>query len=297
MPDAEEYIEHFEEYLRDIKKASLNTYSSYVRDVHQFNEYLTKNTAAELLYADRSRICDYVAWMQNQNRAASSISRSVASLKCFYNYLLSENVVAQNPVYDISVTKVEKKLPQILTNAEVELLLEQPRCVDPKGYRDHAMLELLYATGMRVSELVSLNVEDVFLNSSVIKCSASGKERIIPMYPEAVKALTEYLKVARGQLVASPNEKALFVNRSGERISRQGFWKVIKGYQKSARIEKDITPHTLRHSFAAHLLENGADIHSIQEMMGHADVSSTQIYTLVVQSQLKDVYNRAHPRA
>ncbi len=297
MPDAEEYIKHFEEYLRDIKKASLNTYSSYVRDVHQFNEYLTQNTAAELLYADRSRICDYVAWMQNQNRAASSISRSVASLKCFYNYLLSERVVAQNPVYDISVTKVEKKLPQILTNAEVELLLEQPRCVDPKGYRDHAMLELLYATGMRVSELVSLNVEDVFLNSSVIKCSASGKERIIPMYPEAVKALAEYLKVARGQLVASPNERALFVNRSGERISRQGFWKVIKGYQKSARIEKDITPHTLRHSFAAHLLENGADIHSIQEMMGHADVSSTQIYTLVVQSQLKDVYNRAHPRA
>ncbi len=193
--------------------------------------------------------------------------------------------------------KATQKLPQILTSKEVELLLEQPECTDMKGYRDKAMLELLYATGIRVSELISLDVNDVNISIGMLRCRGRSKERIIPMYPAAIKALKEYVEFIRPQMVASPDEKSLFVNVSGERMSRQGFWKIIKSYQQKAKIDKDITPHTLRHSFAAHLLENGADLHSIQEMLGHADISSTQIYSQLVKNQLKDVYNKAHPRA
>ena len=169
--------------------------------------------------------------------------------------------------------------------------------MDAKGYRDHAMLELLYATGIRVSELISLNEEDVSLSASFIRARSKGKERIIPLYPAAVKALSHYMKEVRPQLLADPEETALFVNMNGERMSRQGFWKIVKHYQETAGISKDITPHTLRHSFAVHLLENGADLRSIQEMLGHADISSTQIYTHVVKKHLKDVYQKAHPRA
>ena len=192
---------------------------------------------------------------------------------------------------------MERKYPQILTSKEVELFLEQPKCVDAKGYRDHAMLELLYATGIRVSELISLNLSDLNLSASLLRCESRGRERVIPLYHTAVKALQDYVKDIRPQIIADTEEQALFVNMNGERMSRQGFWKIIKYYQEKAGIEKDITPHTLRHSFAAHLLENGADLRSIQEMLGHADISSTQIYTHVVKKQLKDVYNKAHPRA
>ena len=179
----------------------------------------------------------------------------------------------------------------------MELFLEQPRCVDEKGFRDHAMLELLYATGIRVSELIGLNVTDVNLTAGFIRCSSRGKERIIPLYHGAVKVLQDYIRDIRPRIIANETETALFVNMNGERMSRQGFWKIIKHYQETAGIEKDITPHTLRHSFAAHLLENGADLRAIQEMLGHADISSTQIYTHVIQKQLKDIYNKAHPRA
>ena len=184
-----------------------------------------------------------------------------------------------------------------MTNEEVEALLSQPQCIDAKGYRDKAMLELLYATGIRVTELIDLNVSDVNLSGGVIRCHSRGKERFIPMYHAAVKALDEYLQLVRPQMVALPDEEALFVNVSGDRMSRQGFWKIIKFYTRKANIEKDITPHTLRHSFAAHLLENGADIRAIQEMLGHADISSTQVYSNLVKKQLKEVYNKAHPRA
>ena len=193
--------------------------------------------------------------------------------------------------------KVERKYPEILSNREVELFLEQPKCVDEKGFRDHAMLELLYATGIRVSELIGLDVSDVNLSAGFIRCRSKGKERIVPLYTAAVKALEDYVRDIRPRLIADEEEHALFVNMSGERMSRQGFWKIIKYYQEKAGIEKDITPHTLRHSFAVHLLENGADLRSIQEMLGHADISSTQIYTHVIKKQLKDVYNKAHPRA
>ena len=177
------------------------------------------------------------------------------------------------------------------------MFLEQPECTDAKGYRDHAMLELLYATGIRVSELIDLDMEHLSLSGGFLRCVGKGKERIIPLYPAAVKALGDYLRDVRPQLVEDETETALFVNMNGRRMSRQGLWKIIKHYQEKAGIKKEITPHTLRHSFAAHLLENGADLRSIQEMLGHADISSTQIYAQLVKQKLKDVYIKAHPRA
>ena len=238
-----------------------------------------------------------MSWMLSRGKSAASVTRFLASVKSFYNYFLSCGELKSNPAKGVASAKVERKYPEILTSREVELFLEQPQCVDAKGFRDHAMLELLYATGIRVSELISLNMSDLNLAAGFVRCVNRGKERIIPLYHTAVKALSDYVKNIRPQLIADDGEEALFVNMNGERMSRQGFWKIIKHYQEKAGIEKDITPHTLRHSFAVHLLENGADLRSIQEMLGHADISSTQIYTHVVKRQLKDVYQKAHPRA
>ena len=190
-----------------------------------------------------------------------------------------------------------KKLPQILTGREIELLLAQPACVDAKGYRDKAMLETMYATGIRVTELIDLNVDDVNLDLGLIKCSNAKKSRAIPLYPAALKALSTYIREIRTGMLADPDEKALFVNISGVRMSRQGFWKILKHYQVMAHIEKEITPHTLRHSFAVHLLENGADLGSVQELMGHSDISSTQLYTHMINNKLKSVYEKCHPKA
>jgi integrase/recombinase XerD len=225
------------------------------------------------------------------------VSRNIASLKNFYGWLQQKGQIEQVPTGRLVPEKADHKLPEILTAQEVELLLEQPECTDRKGYRDKAMLELLYATGIRVSELINLDVTDVNLSAGIINCRGRDKIRSIPMYPAALRALKDYIEFIRPDMIAVPSERALFVNINGERMSRQGFWKVLKSYQQKAGIEKDITPHTLRHSFATHLLENGADLRSIQEMLGHADISSTQIYSQLVKKQLKDVYNKAHPRA
>lgn len=284
-------------YLAEEKHASQNTISSYLRDVNQFGSYLESCQGCGLRDATQEMVQDYMGWMQGRGKSAASITRFLASVKSFYSFLLAEGTVAVNPAKGVTSAKVERKYPEILTAKEVELFLEQPQCVDAKGFRDHAMLELLYATGIRVSELISLNMEDLNLAAGFIRCASKGKERIIPLYHTAVKALQDYVRNVRPQLIADSDEEALFVNMNGERMSRQGFWKIIKFYQEKAGIEKDITPHTLRHSFAVHLLENGADLRSIQEMLGHADISSTQIYTHVVKRQLKDVYQKAHPRA
>lgn len=263
----------------------------------QFLTYLTEHERCDLRRAQSEMVRDYMGWMQSRGKSAASVTRFLASVKSFYNYLLAQGDVKVNPTRGVTADRAERKYPEILTNKEVELFLDQPQCVDAKGFRDHAMLELLYATGIRVSELISLNTDDLNLAAGFIRCENRGKERIIPLYHTAVKALQDYMKDIRPQLIADIGETALFVNMNGERMSRQGFWKIIKHYQEKAGIEKDITPHTLRHSFAVHLLENGADLRSIQEMLGHADISSTQIYTHVVKRQLKDVYNKAHPRA
>ncbi len=270
--------------------------TAYLRDVRQFSDYL-REQGRELREATGETIQGYMMWMMNRGKSAASVTRSLASIKSFYNYLVSAGILRTSPARGVVSARVERKYPEILTSREVELFLEQPRCVDAKGFRDHAMLELLYATGIRVSELMDMDLDDLNLPAGFIHCASKGRERMIPLYHTAVKALQDYIWKIRPQLVADGEEPALFVNMNGERMTRQGFWKIIKFYQEKAGIEKEITPHTLRHSFAAHLLENGADLRSIQEMLGHADISSTQIYTHVVKRQLKDVYQKAHPRA
>jgi len=289
-------IARYGEYLAREKHASQNTVASYLRDVTQFSEYL-KTRGNSLLEATGETVRSYMDWMLSRGKSAASVTRFLASVKSFYNFQLTSGKVKANPAKGIAAAKVERKYPEILTSKEVELFLEQPQCVDAKGFRDRAMLELLYATGIRVSELTTLDLEDLNLAAGFVHCSSKGRERIIPLYRTAVKALQDYVWKIRPQLVSDEGETALFVNMNGERMSRQGFWKIIKFYQEKAGIQKEITPHTLRHSFAVHLLENGADLRSIQEMLGHADISSTQIYTHVVKGHLKDVYQKAHPRA
>lgn len=290
-------FEKFEDYLINTKHSSANTLSSYLRDIRQLGDYLSFHTDCSYDTADEDVLSKYIDGLRKQGKSVATVSRAIASIKCFYTFLLNQGIIEHNPSSVLLPDKTTQKLPQILTSKEVDLLLEQPECVDAKGYRDRAMLEILYATGIRVSELISLNVHDVNLAAGIVTCHGRDHDRVIPLYSAAIKALTEYIEFIRPQMVASPDETALFVNVSGERMSRQGFWKLIRSYQIKAGIEKTITPHTLRHSFAAHLLENGADIHSIQEMLGHADISSTQIYSQLVKKQLKDVYNKAHPRA
>ncbi len=292
-----ECLERYERFLTEVKKASNNTLASYLRDIRQLGEYLDANTDVELDTASEDDLAEYIEALRAKGKSVATVSRAIASLKNFYQFLLEEHVVEALPTGKLVPDKATQKLPQILSSQEVDLLLDQPQCVDMKGYRDKAMLELLYATGIRVSELISLNISDVDLASAVIHCQKKDKVRAIPLYPKAVMALSEYIEFIRPQMIATPDEQSLFVNISGERMSRQGFWKIIKHYQQKAGIEKTITPHTLRHSFAAHLLENGADLHSIQEMLGHADISSTQVYSQLVKKQLKDVYSKAHPRA
>lgn len=286
----------YEDFLKNEKRASANTVSSYLRDVNQFAAAMD-GRGVDLTQVVTRDIEDYANSLTKRGKSSATVTRSVASLKSFYSCLMGKGYVGQNPAKGVTPAKVERKLPQVLTSREVELFLEQPECTDLKGYRDRAMLELLYATGIRVSELIDLDVDNVNLPGGVLKCFSKGKERMIPLYPTAIRALGEYIHNVRPQLVDSPDESALFVNMNGERMSRQGFWKLIKYYQDKAGIQKDITPHTLRHSFAAHLLENGADLRSIQEMLGHADISSTQIYSKLINQKIKDVYKKAHPRA
>lgn len=291
------YIKNYEEYLTDEKHASKNTLSSYMRDIGQFNMYWEKFSGADIIAVSGEDLATYTKWMKRNGKCASSVSRAIASLRSFFNYLCIKGKLSNNPTMNLVSEKTVKKLPQILTSGEVDLLLEQPEAGDSKGYRDKAMLELLYATGIRVSELISLDESDVNLSVGVIRCGSQGKERVIPLYSAAISALDEYISKIRPHMIGRLDETALFVNMNGERMTRQGFWKIIKLYQEKAHIDKDITPHTLRHSFAAHLLENGADLRSIQEMLGHADISSTQVYAQLVKKQLKDVYHKAHPRA
>ena len=290
------YLADYQRYLTDEKHASANTISSYMRDLRQFASY-TGERQLELTDVTETRVSTYLDYLSGQGKSPATVSRSLASIKGFYHYLVSKGILEENPAAHVASVKSEKKLPQVLTGKEVERLLAQPKCTDMKGYRDKAMLELLYATGIRVTELISLNLSDVNLAGSFIHCESKGKERIIPLYPAAVDALAVYMQNIRPKMIADINEQALFVNMNGDRMSRQGFWKIVKSYQEKAHIDKDITPHTLRHSFAAHLLENGADLHSIQEMMGHSDISSTQVYAQLVKQQLKSVYNKSHPKA
>ena len=290
-------VRAYENYLSKVKKASANTIASYMRDIRQYSQWLQEHIGIDIVDAQQLNISDYLSFLEENGRSGATLSRSLASLKNFYSYVVSAGFIEKTPVVDVRVERGEKKIPQILTGREIELLLSQPVCVDAKGYRDKAMLEVMYATGIRVTELIDLNISDVNLDLGIIKCAGTKKSRAIPLYPAALRALTNYLDNVRMAMVADPQEEALFVNVNGIRMSRQGFWKILKHYQSTAHIEKEITPHTLRHSFAVHLLENGADIGSVQELMGHSDISSTQVYTNLINQKLKNVYAKCHPKA
>jgi len=293
----QKYLNMYELYLRNERKASANTIQSYRGDISQFVEYIEGMGLSEISAVTQSDIEGYIARLRTMQRSNSTITRNIASLKSFFKYFTSINIIEVNPALTLERVTVEKKLPQVLTSKEVELLLEQPKCVDLKGYRDKAMLELLYATGIRVSELIDLNIRDVNLELGFIKCTSGMKERIVPIYKVAIKTLSDYIETARPLMAPDPSQKALFVNFSGQRLTRQGFWKIIKQYAKQIGIEDKVTPHTLRHSFAVHLIENGADLQSIKEMLGHSDISSTQVYAQITKNKLNEVYKKYHPRA
>ena len=293
----EALVQKFVNFLERDKRLSLNTLQSYRRDIEQYFTYLQEINLQNISNSNKTTVIAYLLYLQKKGRATSTISRNLASIRSFYQYISKNKLIDHDPTAELESPKVEKKLPQILSPEEVELLLEQPQCVDLKGYRDKAMLELLYATGIRVSELIQLDLSDLNMDMAYIRCNKGTKERMIPIGSMAIGALKEYLNKSRPLLIQSSDETALFVNINGSRLTRQGFWKIIKQYKNQAQINKDITPHTLRHSFAAHLLENGADLRSIQEMLGHSDISSTQIYAQIAKNRIKDIYKKTHPRA
>ena len=291
-----QYTEYIE-YLKNVKKSSDNTLQAYVRDLKKFLDYAEANKLKDFSDVTVDDVSDFKTHLNTIGLSPASVSRSLSALRSLFQYLISQGIVEHNPAREIPNDKFEKKGPQVLTAKEIETLLAQPDTSDIKGKRDKAMLELLYATGIKVSELISLNVDDVNLQLSFLRCGAGEKERFVSLYPLALRALTVYLDSARKLLVLHPDEKALFVNVQGERMTRQGFWKILKSYAESAKIQKDITTHTLRHSFAAHLLENGADIHDIQEILGHSDISSTMRYAQLIKNKLNNGYIKFHPRA
>lgn len=293
----DQLITNFIQYLSDEKKLSKNTLESYTRDIKQYLTYLTESNIKSVSSTNKTTIITYLIYLQKSGKAASTISRNLASIRSFYQYLLLNKIVDKDPTSSLESPKNEKKLPSILTLEEVDILLSQPQINTHKGLRDKAMLELLYATGIRVSELISLSVQDVNLEVGFIKCSNETKERIIPIGSIAANVLKEYLDKTRKYFIKNNNENSLFLNYHGGRLTRQGFWKIIKSYTQKAKIEKKITPHTLRHSFATHLIQNGADLKSVQEMLGHSDISTTQVYTHLTKNKIKDVYNKTHPRA
>ena len=292
----EKQVKLFLDFLKDDKRLSDNTLQSYRRDIEQYEKYVSENKI-KYLKATQETIIDYMDYLREENKKESTISRSLASIRSFYQYLIRVKKIKKDPTVTIESPKIIKRVPNILTSKEVELLLDQPKDVDLKGTRDKAMLEFAYATGMRVTEMISLNLDDVKLDEGYVVCRGRSKSRNIPLGSMSLKALKEYMDDARPYLIRNEEEDALFVNVNGTRLTRQGFWKIVKYYKEQAHIEKDITPHVLRHSFATHLLQNGADLKAIQTMLGHSDISSTQVYMQFQDPGIKNEYKKAHPRA
>ena len=292
----ERQLKYFFDFLENDKKLSDNTLQSYKRDLKQFKRYI-ESCEINFNHVKEEDIKDYIKELQEEGKKASSISRCIASIRSFYQFVLKRKKIKVDPTANIQSPKIEKRVPSVLTSKEVELLLDQPKDVDLKGTRDKAMLEFAYATGMRVTEIISLNIDDVNLEEGYVTCKTGNKQRTIPLGTMSLNALKEYVDDARDVLIKKDDEKALFVNVNGGRLTRQGFWKIIKYYKEQAHITKDITPHVLRHSFATHLLQNGADLKAIQTMLGHSDISSTQVYMQFQDEGLKNIYKKAHPRA
>ena len=292
----EKQVKLFLDFLKDDKRLSDNTLQSYRRDIEQYEKYVSENKI-NYLKATQETIIDYMDYLREENKKESTISRSLASIRSFYQYLIRVKKIKKDPTVTIESPKIIKRVPNILTSKEVELLLDQPKDVDLKGTRDKAMLEFAYATGMSVTEMISLNLDDVKLDEGYVVCRGRSKSRNIPLGSMSLKALKEYMDDARPYLIRNEEEDALFVNVNGTRLTRQGFWKIVKYYKEQAHIEKDITPHVLRHSFATHLLQNGADLKAIQTMLGHSDISSTQVYMQFQDPGIKNEYKKAQPRA
>jgi integrase/recombinase XerD len=292
-----DHLSEFEDYLRNKKSVSANTTGSYLRDLKQFILFCNENIHIEPYLINKESMIKYIEYLSNQGKSDATILRNMASLRCYFGFLLITGKVSSNPVEQIVLKRPEKKLPQILSGNETERLLSQPDTKTLKGCRDKAMLELLYATGIRVSELISLDIDDLDLNAGILHCRGNKSNREIPVYAAAVNAVSDYLLRVRPQISSPESGQALFLSVNNRRMTRQGFWKIVKQYAKQAKISKEITPHTLRHSFALHLLENGADLKDIQVMLGHSDISSTQIYVRMMNDHFKEVYNHCHPRA
>lgn len=291
------YIGEYTDFMENTCHKTKNTVDSYKRDVKQYTEYLDEIGISNIKNTTQTNVLSYIMMLQKQGRASSTVSRVLASIRSYYLYLLRNGQIDSDPTMALTTPKAEKKQPKALSSSQVDLLLNQPKLSDNKGIRDKAMLELLYATGIRVSELIGLDISDVNLSMGYIRCSNNKGERVIPVGNKAIDALKLYLDKSRDEILKNHDEKALFVNRMGARISRQGFWKIIKQYQISSGIDVDITPHLLRHSFAAHLIQNGADLESLKSMMGHSDISSTNVYTCFLDDNIKRVYEKTHPRA
>lgn len=292
----EKELQDFISYLHDVKKTSANTELSYKRDLSKMERYLSMQGITDVRKVTTTHLQSYILYLEKNNFAAATVSRNIASIKALFHYLFREGIIAEDVSETLKAPKIEKKLPEVLTTEEVNRLLDQPKGNTPKEIRDRAMLEILYATGIRVSELINLKVSDVNLQIGYIICRDAHKERVVPFGAPAKRALTEYLKNTRSILIQDKNSDVLFTNCSGQPMSRQGFWKLVKFYAKKAGITADITPHTLRHSFAAHLVENGADLRSVQEMLGHSDISTTQIYANMTQNKIREVYAKNFPR-
>ena len=285
-------------YLKVERGLSENTINSYGIDLKLFLEYLRENEIPSFKQVNKEVIVNYMQSEKNNNKANSSILRSVSSLRKFFQYLAQEKIIEKDPMLLIDTPKKKQHLPQVLTKEEVEKLLHSPNTGQVLGLRDRAMLELMYATGLRISEIINLKLEDLHLTMGTLQTLGKGhKERIVPVGDEAIKWINRYLEEARPKLLKQKRSNYLFLNFHGNNLTRQGVWKNLKAEVRKAGIQKNITPHTLRHSFATHILENGADLRIVQELLGHADISTTQIYTHLSNKQLADIYNRAHPRA
>ncbi|SHH30907.1 tyrosine recombinase XerD subunit [Thermosyntropha lipolytica DSM 11003] len=295
----EKYRELFMAYLTYERGLSPNSVAAYNRDLEKFYAFLQeKGMNNKIEDIGRDDILEFLAWQLNHGMAHTSVARSLSCLKSFYKFLQMEGYIEKNPVLNLETPKVKRKLPAVLSVEEIEKIMQQPNVLTPLGIRDRAMLELMYGTGVRVSELLSLKLDDINLTAGFLRCLGKGsKERIVPVNKTALDWVQRYLARARNFLIKNHLEKSLFVNANGRRMSRQGFFKILARYAEQAGIKKEVTPHTLRHSFATHLLENGADLRVVQELLGHADISTTQIYTHLTTSRLREIYNRCHPRA